>query len=109
MSMRSRRLDRSRVLDPAIAPLLEQLESRRMLCMLGHAEEGPHLYDASGLHLDLGLPDAGTVDVFPSPRGTSNSPQLLAGAQAEAADVSASTIAPASGALNGKIAYMNAG
>src|SRR5688500_10416615 len=108
MSMRSRRLDRSRVLDPAIAPPLEQLESRRMLCMLGHAEEGPHLYDASGVHMNLGLPDAGTVDVFPS-GGTSSSPQLLAGAQANAADVSASTIAPASGALNGKIAYMNAG
>ena len=105
----------------AVRCAVEALELRRMLCTIGVEEAGEpthHLYDASGNHLNVNsIPDASKVDVFPQsqPRPTgkfkapaSTDSSALMGPQSFTAAEAAAAPAP-SGALNGKIAFVNAG
>ncbi|MEO6436857.1 MAG: hypothetical protein ABIP55_14005, partial [Tepidisphaeraceae bacterium] len=89
------------------AAVVEQLESRRLLCTLGQDEpavvpgaEPVHVYDAFGEHLNLNIPDAGEIDIAPAAPARAASPAPMLAAAAVSAPV---------GGLSGKIAYMNAG
>src|SRR5688572_400373 len=112
MSTRSRRTgsDSLRV-HRAIHCTLETLELRRLLCTFGHEEPGEpvHLYDAAGDHLNLSFADPAAVDFFPALRVNGDATGAAMGPAAMSDDGGGSSVAAANGALNGKIAYMNAG